>query len=217
MQSACELPFSNHEHSPHPSSPTRFQNGIMKTLQATRFITIPEGVTVTIKNRVATVTGKRGTLKRAFKHLQLEVTRVSDEKIRVDAWLADRKALACVRTFCTHVMNMMKGVTYGYRYVLKAVYAHFPINMQVIDGGKAINIRNFLGEKVTRHVCMHDGVIVKASGNKDELYVEGNDIEKVSLSAALIHQSCLVTRKDIRKFLDGIYCSETTTIDPIEE
>ena len=126
-----------------------------------------------------------------------------------------KQALACVRTFCTHVKNMFKGVTYGFRYVMKSVYAHFPINMQVTNGGKDIDIRNFLGEKVTRTVHMHDGVTVKPSGNKDELYVEGNDIEKVSLSAALIHQSCLVKRKDIRKFLDGIYCSETTTIDPM--
>ena len=31
--------------------------------------------------------------------------------------------------------------------------------------------------------------------------------------AALIHQAVLVKRKDIRKFLDGIYVSEKTTID----
>eukprot|EP00043_Microstomoeca_roanoka_P005965 m.59181 g.59181 ORF g.59181 m.59181 type:complete len:189 (-) comp13209_c1_seq1:204-770(-) len=188
----------------------------MKTLQATRFITVPSNVTVTIKNRKVTVTGKRGTLNRSFKHLQLEITRVSQEKIRVDAWLSDRKALACVRTFCSHVLNMIKGVTYGYRYALKAVYAHFPINMQADGSGKSIDIRNFLGEKVTRTVHMLEGVKVSPSGNKDEIYVEGNDLEKVSLSAALIHQSCLVTKKDIRKFLDGVYVSETGTIDPIQ-
>jgi len=33
---------------------------------------------------------------------------------------------------------------------------------------------------------------------------QGNDIEKVGESCALIHQSCLVKRKDIRKFLDGM-------------
>lgn len=34
-------------------------------------------------------------------------------------------------------------------------------------------------------------------------------------SAALIHQSVLVKRKDIRKFLDGIYVSDKTTVDPM--
>ena len=33
-------------------------------------------------------------------------------------------------------------------------------------------------------------------------------------AAALIHQSCLVKRKDIRKFLDGIYVSEKGSVDP---
>jgi large subunit ribosomal protein L9e len=42
-------------------------------------------------------------------------------------------------------------------------------------------------------------------------------LEKVSQSAALLHQSVLVRRKDIRKFLDGIYVSEKGTIDEIED
>ena len=33
-------------------------------------------------------------------------------------------------------------------------------------------------------------------------------------AAALIHQSCLVKRKDIRKFLDGVYVSEKGTVVP---
>lgn len=37
-----------------------------------------------------------------------------------------------------------------------------------------------------------------------------------SVSAALIHQSVMVKRKDIRKFLDGIYVSEKLTVVPME-
>lgn len=47
-----------------------------------------------------------------------------------------------------------------------------------------------------------------SSAVKDELILTGNDIELVSRSSALIHQKCLVKKKDIRKFLDGIYLSE---------
>ena len=36
------------------------------------------------------------------------------------------------------------------------------------------------------------------------------------VAAALIHQAVLVKNKDIRKFLDGIYVLEKTTVDPIE-
>ena len=39
-----------------------------------------------------------------------------------------------------------------------------------------------------------------------------NNLENVSQSAALIHQSCAVKVKDIRKFLDGLYVSERGNI-----
>ena len=65
---------------------------------------------------------------------------------------------------------------------MRSVYAHFPINCIIAKDGKNIEIRNFLGEKFNRKVAMRDGVTVKASTQKDELILEGNDIEKVSLS-----------------------------------
>lgn len=99
---------------------------------------------------------------------------------------------------------------------MRLVYAHFPINPNVIDNGDGIEIRNFMGEHRVRRVTMQEGVKIERSENvKDELILEGNDIEAVSVSAAQIHHVSLVKRKDIRKFLDGIYVSEkTTVIDP---
>ena len=49
------------------------------------------------------------------------------------------------------------------------------------------------------------------------MIVYGNSIDAVSQSAALIQQSTTVKNKDIRKFLDGLYVSEKTTIVPIPE
>merc|ERR1711865_840966 len=93
------------------------------------------------------------------------------------------------------------------------VYGHFPINVTIEKKGKLVEIRNFLGEKRVKIVNMLDGVICeKSSLVKDELILKGNDIELVSRSASLISQSCLVKNKDIRKFLDGIYISEKTTV-----
>ena len=37
--------------------------------------------------------------------------------------------------------------------------------------------------------------------------ISSTDIDLAGRSAALIHQSCLSKKKDIRKFLDGIYVS----------
>ena len=95
---------------------------------------------------------------------------------------------------------------------MRFVYAHFPINAAIIGGGNAIEIRNFLGEKIVRRVQMLQGVKVAHSDAKDEIVLSGNDVELVSRSAALIHQSTLVKNKDIRKFLDGIYVSEKHVI-----
>ena len=49
---------------------------------------------------------------------------------------------------------------------------------------------------------------MRSTAVKDELVLAGNDIELVSRSAALISQSCMVKKKDIRKFLDGVYVSD---------
>jgi ribosomal protein L6P/L9E len=54
------------------------------------------------------------------------------------------------------LQNMIKGVTKGYEYKMRLVYAHFPININ-IEEAKRIEIRNFLGEKRVRAVTMLPG------------------------------------------------------------
>lgn len=68
----------------------------------------------------------------------------------------------------------------GFQYKIRAVYAHFPINVIIQDNGNAIEIRNFLGEKAVRHVDMLKGVTIRESDVKDELLIEGNDVHAVS-------------------------------------
>ena len=69
-------------------------------------------VTVSVKKRVVTVKGPRGSLSKSFRHIQCELTMLSKKKIRVDLWFANRKQLACLRTVCSHIENLIKGVTY---------------------------------------------------------------------------------------------------------
>ena len=101
----------------------------------------------------------------------------------VDLWFGLHKNISVVRTICSHIRNMITGVTHGYRYKMRFVYAHFPINVAINKDGTKVEIRNFLGEKRVRHIHMQEGVTVtKSEAQKDEIILEGNDIEAVSIS-----------------------------------
>jgi len=179
------------------------------------FFSAPCVVEVTIKSRTVTVSGPRGKLTRDFKHVNMDLRVVggdSEEEegkkfVQLDVWFATRKELACVRTVCSHIDNMIVGVTRGFCYKLRFVYSHFPINVTL--AGEMVEIRNFLGEKRVRKVKLLEGVEYLRNPNvKDQIELSGNDIVAVSLTAAQIQQATNVRKKDLRKFLDGIYVSE---------
>ncbi|KAJ1833864.1 60S ribosomal protein L9B [Coemansia sp. RSA 2706] len=181
----------------------------MKHISKDDIVTIPEGVTVAIKARQIRVTGPRGTLTRDLRHIQMDIQRPTKSQLRVIVWKGGRKHVACIRTVCSQLDNLIKGVTVGFEYKLRYVYAHFPIMVDINQSEHAVEIRNFLGERVARKVVLDAGVSVEASkGQKDELVLSGNDVDQVSQCAAAIQQSTRVRNKDIRKFLDGIYVSE---------
>merc|ERR1711937_598708 len=162
------------------------------------------------------VTGKLGSLTREFKHIPMEcrkITKTEGEEeveknyVQVDLWFATRKQLACVRTVCSHIENMIVGVTRGFLYKMRFVYSHFPINVSL--SGDNVEIRNFLGERRVRRVKLLPGVkYVRTADVKDQIELSGIDITQVSLTAAKIQQATNVRHKDLRKFLDGIYVSE---------
>ncbi|XP_062054476.1 large ribosomal subunit protein uL6-like [Lepus europaeus] len=175
----------------------------MKTILSNQTVDIPENVDISLKGRTVIVKGPRGTLRRDFNHINVELSLLGKKKkrLQVDKWWGNRKELATVRTICSHVQNMIKGVTLGFCYKMRSVYAHFPFNVVIQENGFLVEIRNFL----------------VSQAQKDELVVEGSDIELVSNSAALIQQATTVKNKDIRKFLDGIYVSEKRTVQQADE
>jgi len=188
----------------------------MRDVLKTEELVVPEGIEITIKSRQISVTGPRGTLNKNVRHVDMDIRVVKTKintKVTFAVWQGGRKHVACLRTIKSLVNNMISGVTKGFAYKMRAVYAHFPINCIIQEDGHAVEIRNFLGEKTVRHVKMLHGVTISESkAQKDELILEGNDIDNVSQSAASIQGICRVRNKDIRKFLDGIYVSDKGTI-----
>ncbi|PUU73725.1 ribosomal protein L6, alpha-beta domain-containing protein [Tuber borchii] len=191
----------------------------MKYIHSQESLTIPEGVDVRIRSRIVTVKGPRGELKKDLKHLAVsfEKPAKSDNTILISLHHGNRKNVAALRTVRSLIHNMVVGVTKGYKYKMRYVYAHFPINVNIEKNKETglgeVEIRNFIGEKIVRRVTMHPGVEVETSSNvKDEIVLTGNSLENVSQSAADIQQICRVRNKDIRKFLDGLYVSERGNI-----
>ena len=124
--------------------------------------------------------------------------------IAIEIHHGSRKNVATLRTVRSIINNLIIGVTKGFKYKMRYVYAHFPINVNVEKNGETglyeVEIRNFIGEKIVRRVVMQPGVDVEISkAQKDELILLGNSLENVSQSAADIQQICKVRNKDIRK------------------
>jgi len=189
----------------------------MKYIHSEEELAIPDGVKVAIKNRFVVVEGPRGKLSKALNHLAVSFTHPKKNVIKIELHHGSRKSVATLRTVRTLINNLIIGVTKGYKYKMRYVYAHFPINVN-LDKNKEtgcweVEIRNFIGEKLVRRVIMRPGVEVEASKNqKDQLELSGNSLEDVSQGAADIQQICKVRNKDIRKFLDGLYVSERGNI-----
>jgi len=99
------------------------------------------------------------------------------------------------------VVDIPEGVTQGFTYKLKIVFVHFPTTIRIQD--RKVIIQNFLGERRPREAAIVGDVKVSVQG--DDIIVEGIDIEEVGQTAANIQQATRIRRKDLRKFLDGIY------------
>jgi large subunit ribosomal protein L6 len=101
---------------------------------------------------------------------------------------------------------MIRGVTSGYTYKLKIVYAHFPVTIKVNEKEKKVTIDNFTGEKTPRIAKIMGSSKVKVVS--DEIHVQGNNLGEVSQTAANIQAATKIPDKDQRVFLDGAYVFE---------
>ena len=166
------------------------------------FVTIPEDVTATLsEDGVVTITGPKGSLNRTFVSTSCTLHQDGGGLIvRVD--MPRRKQRALAGTWNAHLNNMVKGVTQGFTYQLKALYSHFPMTMAV--KGNTFVVNNYFGERVPRTSTILPGVEVKVS-NKVEVTVSGIDKENVGQTAANIERSTTVKNRDRRVFQDGIY------------
>jgi len=176
---------------------TRFE-----TLERT--VSIPDQVSVQVEGRTVKVKGPLGSLQEDLSHLPVSIN-VNGNKVRFETTWPRKREIGMLGTAAAHVRNMLKGVTQGYRYELRTVYAHFPVTVKVDEKAKVLKIENFTGEKTPRYAKIVEGVKVDVKG--EDISVEGIDLKSVSQTAANIQDSTKIKKKDLRVFLDGIYVS----------
>lgn len=158
-----------------------------------------------------------------FRHINvdMEIRDVTDQRTKktkkflfISSYLQTYKKVAILNTIASHISNMIKGVTKGFRYKMHLVKKHFPIVLNISEDNKTIEVGKFLGGLEVKHIKILDGVTVsKNEKNLEEIWFDGNDINTVSMNCAHLQQSCKITDKDQRMFLDGIYVSEKTEVE----
>jgi large subunit ribosomal protein L6 len=165
-------------------------------------IQIPEDVNITVKDKIVEISGQKGIIKEDFSHAPIEL-KLEKKHLTVFTSLQKKREQALVGTIASLINNMILGVTKGFTYKLKIVYAHFPTSLKVDKAKNKIIIENFIGEKASRTAQIMGDVEIDVSG--DEVIVQGIRLQDVSQTAANIENATKVKHKDLRVFLDGIY------------
>jgi large subunit ribosomal protein L9e len=85
----------------------------MRDVLKTEELDIPEGIEVSIKARLISVTGPRGTLTKNIRHVDMDIRLLKGKttKVTLAVWQGGRKHVACLRTIKSLITNMITGVT----------------------------------------------------------------------------------------------------------
>lgn len=165
-----------------------------------RVIDMPADVSASLQGRTLSIRGKLGEATKHFDKVNVSLA-VEGNRVMVAPFSARKKDNVIINTVVSLVDNMVSGVTKGYTYRLKVVYAHFPITVKT--KGNQVLVENFVGERSPRVAQMVGSSKVSVEG--DDVVVKGVSLEDVGQTAANIELATKVKRKDQRVFLDGIY------------
>ncbi len=163
-------------------------------------VTLPAGVTASLTGRNLSIKGKLGEARKNFDKININLS-VEGDKVFLSPFSAKKKDNVIINTVTSILNNMVTGVTKGYTYRVKVVYAHFPITVKT--KGKQVIVENFVGERSPRVSDIVGDCKVTIEG--DDVLVKGVSLEDVGQTAANIEQATRIKRKDQRVFLDGLY------------
>lgn len=162
-------------------------------------IPIPKGMDVTVTDQV-TVKGSKGQLSRKFNNSNIKISK-EDNKVVVEVKFPKKRDKAMLGTIKSHINNMIVGLTDGFTYHMKIVYAHFPMTVKATED--KVVIENFLGEKYPRTAKILGNTKVQIKG--EEVIITGINKEDVGQTMANIEEATKIRGRDPRVFQDGIY------------
>jgi len=163
-------------------------------------IDIPEGVEVIIDNNEVSVKGPNGEDSRKFTYPNVSI-KEEDNVVVLETAFPKKKDKAMIGTTRAHINNMLIGVTDGFEYHMKIVFAHFPMTVKVQKD--TVIIDNFLGERHPRTAKIVGSSKVAVKG--DEVTISGINKEHVGQTMANLEQATKIKGRDPRVFQDGIY------------
>jgi large subunit ribosomal protein L6 len=166
-------------------------------------VQLPEGVKASLDGSFLVIKGKLGETRKDFTKVNVNVA-VQGDRIVITPFSEKKKDNVVVNTVLSIIQNMITGVTKGYTYRVKVVYAHFPISVKT--KADEILVENFVGERSPRVAKIVGGCKVTIEG--DDVIVKGVSVEDVGQTAANLEQATKIKRKDQRVFLDGLYIYE---------
>lgn len=166
-------------------------------------VQVPVDVSIRLDKSIIAVKGPLGENTKDFTKTPIELNHEGGMVI-VKPCSERKKYLAIANTARFIIKNMIEGVTKGYTYKLKVVFAHFPVSVKV--KGNEVHIENFYGERSPRIAKSIGNCRVSVEG--DDVIVHGISKEDVGQTAANIERTASIRRKDQRVFLDGIYVYE---------
>jgi large subunit ribosomal protein L6 len=166
-------------------------------------IEVPDKVQVTVDGPTVKVKGPKGEVSRRLRDPRVTIVKKGNNVVVSCATLR-AKDRALVGTFSAHIRNMLVGVTEGFEYKMKIVFAHFPIKASV--KGNEFVVENFLGEKYPRKTSILGATKVTVKG--DQVVLNGPDVEEVGQTAANIERATKIRGFDPRIFQDGIYITQ---------
>jgi large subunit ribosomal protein L6 len=162
-----------------------------------------EGVSASVEGRVLSVKGPLGTVKKNFHRIHVNIG-VDSGKVQITSFSGKKKDVVSSNTVSSIVRNMVTGVTQGYLYRMKVVFAHFPVTVKV--KGSEVIVENFMGERSARVTKIVGDCKVTVDG--DDIIIKGVSLEDVGQTSANLEQATKIKRKDQRIFLDGVYVYE---------